>query len=165
MDSFRPKVAEHATEEMPVIENFLYLFFSPSETSQAAGRAFWERRHARADQTSPLRWRPWVLRQRPLLRRRGLLAGLTADASRGTPKMRLTPSFSKAATSKLEPLGTPFILACEKPTLHRIAESTLNLSLTLQISIFARVGHDKRCGKADRNYSGNVPSEPGLTAR
>jgi pimeloyl-ACP methyl ester carboxylesterase len=53
MDSFKPKVAEHATQETPVIENFLYLFFSPSETSQAAGRAFWERRHARADQDIP----------------------------------------------------------------------------------------------------------------
>jgi len=53
MDSFTPKVAEHATQERPVIENFLYLFFSPSEISQAAGRTFWERRHARADQDVP----------------------------------------------------------------------------------------------------------------
>ena len=50
MDAFTPKVAEHATQEMPVIENFLYLFFSPSEKSQAAGRAFWERRHTRDNQ-------------------------------------------------------------------------------------------------------------------
>ena len=35
------------------MENFLYLFFSPSEESQAAGRAFWERRHTRADQDIP----------------------------------------------------------------------------------------------------------------
>ncbi|THD64459.1 alpha/beta hydrolase [Phenylobacterium sp.] len=40
----------HATREVPIEEDFLYLFFSPTETSQAAGRAFWERRHARADQ-------------------------------------------------------------------------------------------------------------------
>ena len=53
MDSFTPKVAEHATQETPVVENFLYLFFSPSESSQAAGRAFWERRHARAEQDVP----------------------------------------------------------------------------------------------------------------
>ena len=53
MDAFPPKVAEHATQETPVIENFLYLFFSPSETSQASGRAFWERRHTRADQDVP----------------------------------------------------------------------------------------------------------------
>ena len=50
MDAFTPKVAAHATQETPVIENFLYLFFSPSKTSQAAGRAFWARRHSRADQ-------------------------------------------------------------------------------------------------------------------
>src|SRR5262249_25525551 len=42
--------AEHATQKIPVIENFLYLFFSPSEASQAAGRAFWKRRHTRVDQ-------------------------------------------------------------------------------------------------------------------
>jgi pimeloyl-ACP methyl ester carboxylesterase len=53
MDSFKPKVAEHATREVPILEDFLYLFFSPSETSQAAGRAFWERRHARVDQDVP----------------------------------------------------------------------------------------------------------------
>ena len=53
MDAFTSKVAEHATQETPVIENFLYLFFSPRETSQAAGRAFWERRHTRADQDVP----------------------------------------------------------------------------------------------------------------
>jgi pimeloyl-ACP methyl ester carboxylesterase len=53
MNAFTPKVSEHATQQTPVLENFLYLFFSPSETSQAAGRAFWERRHARPDQDVP----------------------------------------------------------------------------------------------------------------
>jgi pimeloyl-ACP methyl ester carboxylesterase len=53
MDAFQPKIAEHATQEKPVLENFLYLFFAPSETSQAAGRAFWDRRHGRADQDVP----------------------------------------------------------------------------------------------------------------
>jgi pimeloyl-ACP methyl ester carboxylesterase len=53
MDSFTPKVAEHATRGTPVLEDFLYLFFSPSETSQAAGRAFWDRRHTRTDQDIP----------------------------------------------------------------------------------------------------------------
>jgi pimeloyl-ACP methyl ester carboxylesterase len=53
MAAFTPKVTEDATQERPVVENFLYLFFSPSETSQAAGRAFWERRHTRADQDVP----------------------------------------------------------------------------------------------------------------
>jgi pimeloyl-ACP methyl ester carboxylesterase len=50
MDAFTPKVAEHATQATPVIEDFLYLFFSPSKASQVAGRAFWERRHTRVDQ-------------------------------------------------------------------------------------------------------------------
>jgi pimeloyl-ACP methyl ester carboxylesterase len=31
----------------PGLDAFLYLFFSPSPKSQAAGRAFWERRHQR----------------------------------------------------------------------------------------------------------------------
>jgi pimeloyl-ACP methyl ester carboxylesterase len=53
MDAFTPKVAEHATQATPTIENFLFLFFSSSNASQAAGRAFWERRHARADQDVP----------------------------------------------------------------------------------------------------------------
>src|SRR5207244_11128434 len=34
---------------VPVCEDSLFLFFSPSETGQAAGRAFWERRHQRKD--------------------------------------------------------------------------------------------------------------------
>lgn len=50
MQTFDPKVAEHATQETPSVENFLYLFFSPSENGQAAGRAFWKRRHKRTDQ-------------------------------------------------------------------------------------------------------------------
>jgi pimeloyl-ACP methyl ester carboxylesterase len=53
MASFTPKVAEHATRETPVLEDFLYLFFSPREASQAAGRSFWQRRHARIDQDVP----------------------------------------------------------------------------------------------------------------
>lgn len=53
MNEFTPKVAEHATREIPVRENFLYLFFAPSETSQAAGKAFWERRHERIEQDVP----------------------------------------------------------------------------------------------------------------
>ena len=53
MDQFTPKVTEHATREEPTLEDYLYLFFSPSEASQAAGRAFWERRHTRSDQDVP----------------------------------------------------------------------------------------------------------------
>jgi pimeloyl-ACP methyl ester carboxylesterase len=43
----------HATQEVPVEENFLYLFFYPSETSQAAGHAFWLRRNTRAEPDVP----------------------------------------------------------------------------------------------------------------
>ena len=50
MNEFKPEVTEHATRDEPILEDFLYLFFSQSETSQAAGRAFWERRHTRQDQ-------------------------------------------------------------------------------------------------------------------
>jgi pimeloyl-ACP methyl ester carboxylesterase len=53
MDALTPLVTERATRDTPVMEDFLYLFFSPSETSQAAGRDFWERRHTRADQDIP----------------------------------------------------------------------------------------------------------------
>jgi pimeloyl-ACP methyl ester carboxylesterase len=53
MASFAPKVAQHATRETPVLEDFLYLFFSPSAASQAAGRSFWQRRHARIEQDVP----------------------------------------------------------------------------------------------------------------
>jgi len=35
------------------LEAFLYLFFSPSATGQAAGRAFWERRHLRRTDVDP----------------------------------------------------------------------------------------------------------------
>jgi pimeloyl-ACP methyl ester carboxylesterase len=44
-----PRVSEVAGNPVPVCEDFLFLFFSPSEVSQAAGRAFWERRHQRKD--------------------------------------------------------------------------------------------------------------------
>ena len=53
MKSYPELAAHHATQEIPVEENFLYLFFSPTETSQAAGKAFWVRRHARKEQDLP----------------------------------------------------------------------------------------------------------------
>jgi pimeloyl-ACP methyl ester carboxylesterase len=45
---------KHATSTDPAtgesaLDAFLYLFFSPSAHSQAAGRAFWERRHQRKE--------------------------------------------------------------------------------------------------------------------
>jgi pimeloyl-ACP methyl ester carboxylesterase len=53
MGGYPDEVARHATREIPIEEDFLYLFFSQTETSQAAGRAFWKRRHERADQDPP----------------------------------------------------------------------------------------------------------------
>src|SRR6267143_1156896 len=48
-----PRVSAVAGNPVPVCEDFLFLFFSPSEASQAAGRAFWERRHQRRDDDPP----------------------------------------------------------------------------------------------------------------
>src|SRR5262249_54333187 len=53
-----PKTAEHAGSTDPStgesgLEAFLYVFFRPTETSQAAGRAFWERRHQRKKDVDP----------------------------------------------------------------------------------------------------------------
>jgi pimeloyl-ACP methyl ester carboxylesterase len=49
-----PELAtRHATQEVPVEENFLYLFFYPSDSSQSAGRVYWTRRHEREDQDTP----------------------------------------------------------------------------------------------------------------
>jgi pimeloyl-ACP methyl ester carboxylesterase len=42
-----------AADPVPVCEDFLFLFFSPSEASQSAGKAFWERRHQRKDADPP----------------------------------------------------------------------------------------------------------------
>ena len=42
-----------ARHEVPALEDFLFLFFEPSETSQLAGKAFWERRHQRTADVDP----------------------------------------------------------------------------------------------------------------
>ncbi|MDM0087978.1 MULTISPECIES: alpha/beta hydrolase [unclassified Variovorax] len=47
------RVMQVAGNPVPTEDDFLYLFFSPSEASQAAGRAFWKRRHERQDQDPP----------------------------------------------------------------------------------------------------------------
>lgn len=44
------KVLQVAASTVPSVEDFLYLFFAPTATSEAAGRSFWKRRHQRADQ-------------------------------------------------------------------------------------------------------------------
>ncbi|MEU6231268.1 alpha/beta hydrolase, partial [Streptomyces sp. NPDC047042] len=48
-----PKVPEVATHPVPTVEDFLFLFFGRSKAAVEAGRAFWERRHQRADQDPP----------------------------------------------------------------------------------------------------------------
>ncbi|NMK46995.1 alpha/beta hydrolase [Achromobacter sp. Bel] len=48
-----PRIFQTAANPVPVEEDFLFLFFSPSEKSQAAGRAFWQRRHKRQDLDPP----------------------------------------------------------------------------------------------------------------
>jgi pimeloyl-ACP methyl ester carboxylesterase len=48
-----PRILQVAGNPVPVLDDFLFLFFSPSETSQAAGRAFWERRHQRVVDVDP----------------------------------------------------------------------------------------------------------------
>jgi pimeloyl-ACP methyl ester carboxylesterase len=48
-----PRVSEVAANPVPVCEDFLFLFFSPSEAGQAAGRAFWGRRHQRKNADPP----------------------------------------------------------------------------------------------------------------
>jgi pimeloyl-ACP methyl ester carboxylesterase len=53
MLAYPPEVTAQATKEIPTEESFLYLFFEPTSASQAAGRAFWQRRSARRDQDTP----------------------------------------------------------------------------------------------------------------
>lgn len=48
-----PKIRGFADNPTPVMEDFLYLFFTPSDSSQAAGRAFWARRHLRTKDVDP----------------------------------------------------------------------------------------------------------------
>jgi pimeloyl-ACP methyl ester carboxylesterase len=44
-----PRIREIAGNAVPSLADFLYLFFAPTESSQEAGKAFWERRHQRQD--------------------------------------------------------------------------------------------------------------------
>lgn len=46
-------VMQVACNPVPTVDDFLRLFFSPSPTSQAAGRAFWKRRTERQDGDPP----------------------------------------------------------------------------------------------------------------
>jgi pimeloyl-ACP methyl ester carboxylesterase len=49
--------------EVSTLEDFLFLFFDPSPSSQRAGRAFWERRQARAIDVDPPTSRQTMLAQ------------------------------------------------------------------------------------------------------
>lgn len=48
-----PRVLGTAAHPVPVLEDFLYLFFGRSEKAKQAGKEFWERRHRRVDQDPP----------------------------------------------------------------------------------------------------------------
>lgn len=48
-----PKIFEVAPRPVPTVDDFLFLFFGPSEAAKRAGRDFWERRHQRKDQDPP----------------------------------------------------------------------------------------------------------------
>lgn len=48
-----PGVLEAAPRPIPIVEDFLFLFFGRSEAAKKAGREFWNRRHQRLDQDPP----------------------------------------------------------------------------------------------------------------
>jgi pimeloyl-ACP methyl ester carboxylesterase len=48
-----PRIREVAGNAVPSLEDFLYLFFGPTESGREAGKAFWERRHQRKDADVP----------------------------------------------------------------------------------------------------------------
>lgn len=47
------RVATVAGNPVPTLDDFLFLFFAPTQTSRAAGEAFWKRRQQRTEQDSP----------------------------------------------------------------------------------------------------------------
>jgi pimeloyl-ACP methyl ester carboxylesterase len=53
MEGLGERVPEVANHEVLTEDDYLYLFFGPSETSRAAGREFWKRRHARTQDVDP----------------------------------------------------------------------------------------------------------------
>lgn len=59
---YQAEVAQRATGSASV-EDFLWLFFGHSEAGKAAGRAFWERRHARQDDRDPPTGREAIMAQ------------------------------------------------------------------------------------------------------
>lgn len=53
MAEYPAEAAAHAMAASPGLDDFLFLFFAPTPTSIEAGKAYWERRHRRADQDVP----------------------------------------------------------------------------------------------------------------
>lgn len=47
------RVVPAATQPIPSVDDFLFLFFGRSAAAVQSGRDFWERRHARVDQDTP----------------------------------------------------------------------------------------------------------------
>ena len=80
-----PKVGELGASTDPAtgetgLDAFLYLFFRPSASSQAAGRAFWDRRHLRKDDVDPPSSPQTMSAQRTAITAwRGALGEHTAD--------------------------------------------------------------------------------------
>lgn len=96
--------------EVATLEDFLFLFFEPSETSQAAGRAFWARRHQR-----------------------------TADVDRETTQQTMKAQFAATSDWKAKPRGERFadLKGITQPTLvvngrHDIIDPTINSYLLAQ---------------------------------
>jgi len=48
-----PRIPQVAANPVPTLEDFLFLFFTPSAASQAAGKHSWQRRHQRKDADPP----------------------------------------------------------------------------------------------------------------
>lgn len=48
-----PRMVEVAPRPVPILEDFLFLFFGRSEAAIKAGHDFWDRRHQRVDQDPP----------------------------------------------------------------------------------------------------------------
>jgi len=47
------RMFEVAVRPIPTVDDFLFLFFGPSDAAKQAGKEFWERRHQREDQDPP----------------------------------------------------------------------------------------------------------------
>jgi hypothetical protein len=53
MGDRHPDAGKIAGRPEPTLEDYLFLFFGPSDASRAAGREFWSRRHQRTVDVDP----------------------------------------------------------------------------------------------------------------